>query len=242
MRAQGKKVFITAAGQGIGRAIAEKFISEGADVEATDLNHNALKTLKGGTTYTLDVTDKDALQDSIYNFKPQVLINCAGIVNHGTIMKATEEEFDFAITLNVKAMFHGIQAAIPHMIETGGGAIVNIASVVSSVLAAPDRFIYGTTKAAVVGLTKSVARDYVSKGIRCNCICPGTVDTPSLHQRLKDTGNYQQALTDFTARQPMGRIAKAAEVANLALYLGSDESNFTTGQAHVIDGGWANGS
>ena len=128
------------------------------------------------------------------------------------------------------------------MIETGGGAIVNIASVVSSVLAAPDRFIYGTTKAAVVGLTKSVARDYVSKGIRCNCICPGTVDTPSLHQRLKDTGNYEQALTDFTARQPMGRIAKADEVANLALYLASDESNFTTGQAHVIDGGWANGS
>ena len=124
----------------------------------------------------------------------------------------------------------------------GGGAIVNIASVVSSVLAAPDRFIYATTKAAVVGLTKSVARDYVSKGIRCNCICPGTVDTPSLHQRLKDTGNYEQALTDFTARQPMGRIAKADEVANLALYLASDESNFTTGQAHVIDGGWANGS
>ena len=157
-------------------------------------------------------------------------------------MKATDEEFDFAITLNVKAMFHSIQAAIPHMIETGGGAIVNIASVVSSVLAAPDRFIYGTTKAAVVGLTKSVARDYVSKGIRCNCICPGTVDTPSLHQRLKDTGNYEQALRDFTARQPMGRIAKADEVANLALYLASDESNFTTGQAHVIDGGWANGS
>ena len=157
-------------------------------------------------------------------------------------MKATDEEFDFAITLNVKAMFHSIQAAITHMIETGCGTIVNIASVVSSVLAAPDRFVYGTTKAAVVGLTKSVARDYVSKGIRCNCICPGTVDTPSLHQRLKDTGNYEQALTDFTARQPMGRIAKADEVANLALYLASDESNFTTGQAHVIDGGWANGS
>ena len=157
-------------------------------------------------------------------------------------MDSTDEEFDFAINLNVKAMYHGIQAAIPNMLETGGGTIVNVASVVSSVLAAPNRFIYGTTKAAVVGLTKSVARDYVSKGIRCNCICPGTVDTPSLHQRLKDTGNYEQALADFTARQPMGRIADASEIANLAFYLASEESNFTTGQAHVIDGGWANGS
>ena len=157
-------------------------------------------------------------------------------------MDSTDEEFDFAINLNVKAMYHGIQAAIPNMLETGGGTIVNVASVVSSVLAAPNRFIYGTTKAAVVGLTKSVARDYVSKGIRCNCICPGTVDTPSLHQRLKDTGNYEQALTDFTARQPMGRIADPSEIANLAFYLAAEESNFTTGQAHVIDGGWANGS
>ena len=242
MRAEGKKVFITAAGQGIGRAISEKFISEGADVQATDLNLNTLQTLNGAKISALDVTDKSALQGSIRNFKPQILINCAGIVNHGTIMDSTDEEFDFAINLNVKAMYHGIQAAIPSMLETGGGTIVNVASVVSSVLAAPNRFIYGTTKAAVVGLTKSVARDYVSKGIRCNCICPGTVETPSLHQRLKDTGNYEQALADFTARQPMGRIADASEIANLAFYLASEESNFTTGQAHVIDGGWANGS
>ena len=242
MRAEGKKVFITAAGQGIGRAISEKFISEGADVQATDLNLNTLQTLNGARISALDVTDKSALQGSIHNFKPQILINCAGIVNHGTIMDSTDEEFDFAINLNVKAMYHGIQAAIPNMLETEGGTIVNVASVVSSVLAAPNRFIYGTTKAAVVGLTKSVARDYVSKGIRCNCICPGTVDTPSLHQRLKDTGNYEQALADFTARQPMGRIADASEIANLAFYLASEESNFTTGQAHVIDGGWANGS
>lgn len=242
MRAKGKKVFITAAGQGIGRAISEKFISEGADVQATDLNLNTLQTLNGAKISALDVTDKSALQGSIHNFKPQILINCAGIVNHGTIMDSTDEEFDFAINLNVKAMYHGIQAAIPNMLETGGGTIVNVASVVSSVLAAPNRFIYGTTKAAVVGLTKSVARDYVSEGIRCNCICPGTVDTPSLHQRLKDTGNYEQALADFTARQPMGRIADASEIANLAFYLASEESNFTTGQAHVIDGGWANGS
>ena len=242
MRAEGKKVFITAAGQGIGRAISEKFISEGADVQATDLNLNTLQTLNGARISALDVTDKSALQGSIQNFKPQILINCAGIVNHGTVMDSTDEEFDFAINLNVKAMYHGIQAAIPNMLETEGGTIVNVASVVSSVLAAPNRFIYGTTKAAVVGLTKSVARDYVSKGIRCNCICPGTVDTPSLHQRLKDTGNYEQALADFTARQPMGRIADASEIANLAFYLASEESNFTTGQAHVIDGGWANGS
>ena len=242
MRVQGKKVFITAAGQGIGRAIAEKFITEGADVEATDLNVETLQTIKGARKYALDVTDKAALQDSIDDFKPQILINCAGIVNHGTILKATDEEFDFAVSLNVKAMYHGIQAAIPHMLGKNKGTIVNIASVVSSVLAAPDRFIYGTTKAAVIGLTKSVARDYVSNGIRCNCICPGTVDTPSLHQRLKDTGNYEEALANFTKRQPMGRIASPGEIANLAIYLASDESNFTTGQAHVIDGGWANGS
>ena len=242
MRVQGKKVFITAAGQGIGRSIAEKLIAEGADVEATDLNVETLQTIKGARTYALDVTDKAALQDSIDDFKPQILINCAGIVNHGTVLNATDEEFDFAVSLNVKAMYHGIQAAIPHMLEKNKGTIVNIASVVSSVLAAPDRFIYGTTKAAVIGLTKSVARDYVSNGIRCNCICPGTVDTPSLHQRLKDTGNYEEALASFTKRQPMGRIASPGEIANLAIYLASDESNFTTGQAHVIDGGWANGS
>lgn len=241
MGMKGKKVFITAAGQGIGRAITERLIKEGAEVEATDLNPDTLKEIQGAKSYVLDVTDKSALQNSINKFQPDVLINCAGIVNHGTIMTSSDKEFDFAVNLNIKSMFHGIQAAIPHMIEKGGGSIVNISSVVSSVLAAPDRFIYGTTKAAVIGLTKSVARDYVSKSIRCNCICPATVDTPSLHQRLANTGNYDQALKDFTARQPMGRIAEAKEIANLALYLASDESNFTTGQAHVIDGGWSNG-
>ena len=157
-------------------------------------------------------------------------------------MDASDVEFTFAMNLNVRSMFYTIQAVIPGMKSKGKGSLINIASVVSSVLAAPNRFLYSTSKAAVIGLTKSVARDFVTSGIRCNCICPGTVNTPSLRQRLSDTGDYEKALADFTARQPMGRIASANEIASLAMYLASDESTFTTGQAHVIDGGWANGS
>ena len=237
-----KTVFITAAGQGIGRAIAERFLLEGANVTATDINLPLLSDLPDANTFALDVTNKSELQSSIKEIDPDVLVNCAGFVHHGTIMDASDDEFSFAVNLNVRPMFHTIQAAIPGMKAKGHGSIVNIASVVSSVIAAPNRFVYGTTKAAVIGLTKSVARDFVHSGIRCNCICPGTVDTPSLRQRLRDTGDYEKALTDFKARQPMGRIASAEEVASLALYLASDESSFTTGQAHVIDGGWANGS
>ena len=237
-----KTIFITAAAQGIGRAIAEVFVSEGAKVTATDVNFHLLSTLNGAETIQLDVTDKSSLQSLIRKVNPDVLVNCAGIVNHGTILDASDEEFSFAVDLNIKSMFHSIQAVLPGMIEKRQGSIVNIASVVSSIMAAPDRFIYGTTKAAVVGLTKSIARDYVKYGIRCNCICPGTVDTPSLHERLRNTGNYTRALKTFTDRQPMGRIADAAEIASLAKYLASDESGFTTGQTHVIDGGWANGS
>ena len=242
MTLKGQNVFITAAGQGIGRAITERFIQEGANVTATDIDLSLLKDLAGGTTYELDVTNKHKVQSSIIEINPDVLVNCAGFVHNGTVMDASDEEFTFAMNLNVCSMFYTIQAVIPGMKSKGKGSIINIASVVSSVMAAPNRFLYSTSKAAVIGLTKSVARDFVTSGIRCNCICPGTVNTPSLRQRLSDTGDYEKALADFTARQPMGRIASANEIASLAMYLASDESTFTTGQAHVIDGGWANGS
>lgn len=242
MTLKGQNVFITAAGQGIGRAIAERFIQEGANVTATDIDLSLLKDLAGGTTYELDVTNKQKVQSSVREINPDVLVNCAGFVHNGTVMDASDEEFTFAMNLNVRSMFYTIQAVIPGMKSKGKGSIINIASVVSSVMAAPNRFLYSTSKAAVIGLTKSVARDFVTSGIRCNCICPGTVNTPSLRQRLSDTGDYEKALADFTARQPMGRIASADEIASLAMYLASDESTFTTGQAHVIDGGWANGS
>lgn len=235
-----KKVFITAAGQGIGRAITERFIKEKASVFATDINYELIKDLNAEKK-ELDVTDKSELQTSISNFNPDILINCAGFVHAGTVLDANDDQFDFAVSLNVKSMFHSIQAAIPLMLKKGGGSIINISSVVSSIIGAPNRFIYGTTKAAVIGLTKSVAVEYVKQGIRCNAICPGTVDTPSLHFRLKETGNYDKAKEDFIARQPLGRIGKAEEIASLALYLSSDQSSFTTGQTHIIDGGWSVG-
>ena len=181
------------------------------------------------------------MQTSISSFNPDILINCAGFVHAGTILDANDEEFEFAVSLNIKSMFHSIQAAIPLMIKKGGGSIINISSVVSSIIGAPNRFIYGTTKAGVIGLTKSVAVEYVKEGIRCNAICPGTVDTPSLHSRLKDTGDYEKAKKDFIARQPLGRVGRSDEIASLALYLSSDESMFTTGQTHIIDGGWSVG-
>ncbi|ARE42082.1 2-keto-3-deoxy-L-fuconate dehydrogenase [Rhodovulum sp. P5] len=240
MRLSGKRTFITAAGQGIGRAIAEGFAREGADIVATDLNADLLQGLTG-ESFALDVTDKAALTTAIRDAAPEVLVNCAGFVHSGTILDATDDEFDFAISLNVKAQFHAMQAAIPGMIERGGGSIINIASVASSVVAAPNRCIYGMSKAAVIGMTKSVALDFVTKGIRVNAICPGTVDSPSLHDRLRAMGDYDTARKAFEARQPMGRIGTAEEIAHLAIYLASDESAFTTGQAHVIDGGWAVG-
>ena len=235
-----KKVFITAAGQGIGRAITERFIKEKASVFATDINYELIKDLNAEKK-ELDVTNKSELQTSISNFNPDILINCAGFVHAGTVLEAKDDQFDFAVSLNVKSMFHSIQAAIPLMLKKGGGSIINISSVVSSIIGAPNRFIYGTTKAAVIGLTKSVAVEYVKQGIRCNAICPGTIDTPSLHSRLKETGNYDKAKEDFIARQPLGRIGKAEEIASLALYLSSDQSSFTTGQTHIIDGGWSVG-
>lgn len=241
MRLSGKRAFITAAGQGIGRAIAEAFVAEGAEVTATDLKGDLLKGLNVAQTATLDAMDKTAVQAAVQTAAPDILVNCAGFVHAGTITEATDADFDFAFGLNVRAQFHAMQAAIPGMVERGGGSIINVASVASSIIAAPGRFIYGASKAAVIGMTKSVAVDYVTQGVRCNAICPGTVDSPSLHDRLRATGDYDAAMAAFIARQPMGRIGKPEEIAALAVYLGSDESAFTTGQAHVIDGGWAAG-
>lgn len=241
MRLKGKRAFVTAAGQGIGRAIAEAFHKEGAVVTATDLNAGLLKNANFPTKYSLDVTDKNALQAAVVEARADVLVNCAGFVHVGTIADATDDEFDFALELNVRSQFHSMQAALPGMVERGGGSIVNIASVVSSIVAAPNRFVYGASKAAVIGMTKSVALDYVTKGVRCNCICPGTVESPSLQDRLRAMGDYDEARRAFVARQPMGRIGLPEEIASLAVYLGSDESAFTTGQAHIIDGGWAVG-
>lgn len=240
MRLEGKKAFITAAGQGIGKASVEAFIREGAQVLATDINGEALATLEGCETLVMDAMDPAASKSAIADFAPDILFNCAGFVHSGTILEASEEDLDFAFSLNVKAMFHTIRAALPGMIERGGGVIVNMSSVCSSVISAPNRMVYGTTKAAVIGLTKSVAKDFVTDNIRCNCICPGTVESPSLHERLHATGDFDKAMADFVARQPMGRIATAEEIANLVVYLASNESSFTTGQAHIIDGGWAN--
>jgi len=241
MRLAGKRAFVTAAGQGIGRAIAASFLREGAAVVATDLKGDLLAGLDGAETQALDVTDKTALTRAVQDARPDILVNCAGFVHSGTILDATDEEFDFAFGLNVRSQFHAMQAALPGMIERGGGSIINIASVASSIVAAPNRCVYGASKAAVIGMTKSVALDFVTKGIRVNAICPGTVDSPSLHDRLRAMGDYEAALKAFVARQPMGRIGAAEEVAHLAVYLASDESAFTTGQAHVIDGGWATG-
>ncbi len=238
MRLAGKRAFVTAAGQGIGRAIAVAYAREGADVVATDLDGGKVADIGGRA---LDVTDKAALQAAVRDAAPDILVNCAGIVQGGSIMEASDADLDFAFALNVRAQFHAMQAALPGMVERGGGAIVNIASVCSSILSAPNRFVYGTTKASVIAMTKSVAKDFVTQGIRANAICPGTVDSPSLHERLRATGDYEAAMAAFIARQPMGRIGRAEEVAALAVYLGSDEAAFTTGQAHIIDGGWANG-
>lgn len=234
----------TACGQGIGRASALMMAAEGATVFATDVNAEALEALReeaegGIETFILDALDAGSIGDGVARARPDVLFNCAGFVHNGTIEDATEEEFEFAMNLNVRSMMRSIKAALPGMLERGGGSIVNMASVCSSVIPAPNRFVYGTTKAAVVGLTKSVAVDYVARGIRCNCVCPGTVESPSLHDRLRATGDYEAAMKAFVARQPLGRIARAGEVAALVTYLASDESSFTTGQAHVIDGGWS---
>ncbi|MEM7694562.1 MAG: SDR family oxidoreductase [Pseudomonadota bacterium] len=242
MRLAGKRAFITAAGQGIGRATALAFANEGATVIATDINEALLAELPGDVTpERLDVLDRDALKASIERAAPDILFNCAGVVHSGTILDNSDDEIDFAFDLNVKAAMWGIRAVVPGMVARGGGSIINMSSALSSIIGAPNRTLYGATKAAVVGLTKSVALDFVTKGIRVNCICPGTVDSPSLHERLSATGDYEAAKKAFIARQPMGRIARAEEIALLAVYLGSDESAFVTGQPMVIDGAWSVG-
>jgi 2-keto-3-deoxy-L-fuconate dehydrogenase len=236
MRLAGRRAFITAAGQGIGRAAAEAMIREGAAVVATDMRPGLLEGLDC-EVHGLDVTDPDALAEAVTAARPDILFNCAGYVHAGTILEASEADWDLAFTLNTRAMFRAIRAALPGMLERGRGNIINMASVASSVMGVPNRFVYSASKAAVIGLTKSVAKDFITRGIRCNAICPGTVDSPSLHERLRATGDYEAAMSAFVARQPMGRLGTAAEIAALAVYLASDESAYLTGQALVIDGG-----
>ena len=243
MRLKGKVCVVTAAGQGIGAATARAFAREGATVWATDVDAGKLAALSGVervTTRTLDVLDKKAIAALAQETGAvDVLFNCAGFVHHGSVLEATDEQWDFAFDLNVRSMFWTIQAFLPGMLEKGGGSIVNMSSAASSVKGAALRFIYGTTKAAVIGLTKSVAADFVSKGIRCNAICPGTVQTPSLDERISSLGGGTDARKFFLQRQPTGRFGSAEEIAALAVYLGSDESAFTTGTVNVIDGGWS---
>ncbi|MBD8679509.1 SDR family oxidoreductase [Sphingomonas sp. CFBP 13720] len=241
MRLAGKTAVITAAAQGIGRAAAELFAAEGARVIAADINADALSTLEGCETAILDLRDGAAI--AAFGEKVgavDILFNCAGFVHAGTILTTDEADFDFSFDLNVKSAYRMIRAFLPAMIARGGGSIVNMSSVSGSIIAVPNRFVYGASKAAVIGLTKSVAQDFVGQGIRCNAICPGTVQSPSLDDRLAATGDADKARTEFVARQPMGRIGLAREIAELALYLGSDASSYTTGTASVIDGGWTN--
>ena len=235
-----KIALLTASGQGIGKATAEAFAEAGAYVIATDINHKSLSLLKDVVkeTHILDVTDYNEIKKLVSSIKaPDILFNCAGIVHNGTILESKDDEWDFAFNLNSKSMYHMIKEVLPVMINKGGGSIINIASVSSSTKGIPNRFIYTASKAAVLGITKSVAADYINHGIRCNAICPGTIQSPSLEQRLLDMGDYELAKKQFVARQPMGRFGEAEEVANLAVYLGSDASAFTTGQFHIIDGG-----
>ncbi len=241
MRLEGTTAVLTAAGQGIGRATAELFVAEGASVVATDINADALATLDGAATRVLDVRDPGAIAALATELGSiDVLFNCAGYVHHGTILDCEPGDWDFSVDLNVKSMYSMIRAFLPAMIDGGGGSIVNMSSVASSVKGAANRFVYGTTKAAVIGLTKSIAVDFIGQGIRCNAICPGTIQTPSLDDRIAAQGDLETARREFVSRQPMGRLGSPDEVAALALYLASDESSFTTGQIHVIDGGWAN--
>ena len=231
---------ITAAAQGIGRASAERLAAAGARVVATDINEPKLAELRGISSleaHVLDVLDSSAVARLAEQTGPiDVLVNCAGIVHGGTVLDASFDDLDMAIDLNVKSMVRTIKAVLPGMLERGDGAIVNMSSVASSVKGVPNRFVYSTTKAAVIGLTKSIAADFVAKGIRCNAICPGTVDSPSLQERLRAQGDYEAARAAFVARQPIGRIGSPNEIADLVVYLAT--ATYTTGHIHIIDGGW----
>jgi 2-dehydro-3-deoxy-L-fuconate 4-dehydrogenase len=240
-----KTAVISAAAAGIGRASVEQFIAEGATVWAVDINEVGLEQLKSDCssvkTQTLDVTDAAAVKHFADQVGPiDILFNCAGFVHNGNLLECEERDWDFSFNLNVKACYQMIAAFLPLMIKNGGGSIVNMASVAGGLKAVPNRFCYSTTKAAVVGMTKSIACDFVKQGIRCNAVCPGTVDTPSLQDRLNEFDDPMGARREFEQRQPMGRLASSNEIASLVTYLASDESSYTTGVAHVIDGGWCN--
>jgi 2-keto-3-deoxy-L-fuconate dehydrogenase len=244
-RLDGKRALVTAAGQGIGRASALAMAAEGAQVFATDVNEEALADIATDdiSTFVLNAMDAESITAGIDRAAPDVLFNCAGFVHHGSVLDVTDEDWDFGFALNVQSMARAMKAVLPGMAERGGGSIINMSSACSSIIGAPNRFIYGATKAAVIGMTKSVAVDFVKDGIRCNCICPGTVESPSWHDRVKalgkHVGSYEEALKQFVSRQPMGRVATADEIAALVVYLASDESGFTTGHPHIIDGGWS---
>lgn len=239
-RLSGKKAMVTAAGQGIGRAIVEAFAREGASIYASDIDPAKFDWSRsdGVRTAALDVTDAEAVREYVAAIETvDVLVNCAGWVHHGTILDATEEDWDRSFEVNLRSMFRLIRAVLPEMLRKGEGTILNIASVVSSIKAAPNRAVYAATKAGVIGLSKAVAMDFVGQKIRCNAICPGTIDTPSLSDRIMSFSDPQRARAQFIARQPMGRFGRAEEVAQLAVYLASDEAAFVTGAAYVIDGG-----
>ena len=242
-RLQGKKAVLTAAGQGIGAATARAFAREGARVYATDVNdqllHRLAEELPGILTKKLDVRDSAAVNALAAELGPiDILFNCAGFVHQGTILECSEADWDFSFDLNVKSMYRTCRAFLPAMLDAKKGSIINMSSGASSIKGAPNRFVYGTTKAAVIGLTKALAADYIRQGIRINAICPGTVESPSLEQRMAALGDVEKARKEFIARQPLGRSGKPEEIAALAVYLASDESAFTTGQIHIIDGGW----
>jgi 2-keto-3-deoxy-L-fuconate dehydrogenase len=243
-RLMGKKVLITAAGQGMGRAAAIAMANEGAKVFATDINTDMLEALSEENsaieTFELDVLDPLAIAKAPEKTGPlTTLFNCAGFVHNGTILDMSDDDWDFSFTLNVRSQFRLIQAYLPGMLSKKDGSIINMASVASSIKGAPNRCLYGSTKAAILGLTKAVAADYVSKGIRCNALCPGTIMTPSLEDRMRETGDYENAKIEFLARQPIGRFASSEEVVGILIHLASDESKFTTGTFQIVDGGWS---
>ena len=243
-RVQGKRVLVTAAAAGIGRARALALAREGARVVATDVDEAGLAALRAQDARIecakLDVRDTQAVEALVARVGPfEVLFNCAGYVHHGTLLECSEADWDRSFDLNVKSMYRTIRACLPGMIAAGKGSIINMSSVASSVKGAPKRCVYGTTKAAVIGLTKAVSADFVAQGIRCNALCPGTVDTPSMRGRVAAQGDAEKALAAFVARQPIGRLGSAEEIAALVVYLASDESGYTSGTTHVIDGGWS---
>jgi 2-keto-3-deoxy-L-fuconate dehydrogenase len=243
-RLERKIALITAAGQGIGRATAIRFESEGATVWATDINAEALNSLRsehpGIRTCILDVTDPVAIEVVAKEIGSiEVLFNCAGFVHQGSIFECTQKDWNFSFNLNVTSMFHACQAFLPGMLARRKGSIINMSSIVSSLKGAPNRFAYGVTKAAVIGLTKAIAADFVTNGIRCNALCPGTIETPSLNERIASLGDAEKVRPAFVARQPMGRLGSPEEIAAAALFLASDESEFMTGQTLIMDGGWS---